>query len=359
MNEISPPPKSKFSRRLPRSLGIIVQRNCHISDARFAGDYSLCIYLLKMREYYRWEKGLPLGASLSNEAVGRWVQQRERQWEQVESDPYEQLHMVGQRFDPFDNDGINRELLPRGLVYSGGYGRFCKPHFFLGRLLRTERCRGYTVLISANEYARDLTAPPAMTLGRTIFLRRESLRRVVWEKIEEWRWKRQNQAMTRALAGLDVEHELERVLERVTDRELTWIIRHEIGEIMAGEQLGDAWHDMLLTVARTPAEIFARAVRDQLADFLSTLPVLLECADTASIDFYFAGLHGMRKELCPTLVRAYQDWVDTGDLDELNSMLPAGKRHWLSVAHSALDLHRQHGDECAHYIEGLMKDSRM
>ena len=33
-----------------------VQRNCHISDARHAGDYTLCIYLLKMREYFRWER---------------------------------------------------------------------------------------------------------------------------------------------------------------------------------------------------------------------------------------------------------------------------------------------------------------
>jgi hypothetical protein len=32
-----------------------VQKNCHISDAQYAGDYTLCIFLLKMREFYRWE----------------------------------------------------------------------------------------------------------------------------------------------------------------------------------------------------------------------------------------------------------------------------------------------------------------
>ncbi len=31
-----------------------VQHNCDISDANHAGNYTLCIYLLKMREYYRW-----------------------------------------------------------------------------------------------------------------------------------------------------------------------------------------------------------------------------------------------------------------------------------------------------------------
>ncbi|HKJ07631.1 MAG TPA: hypothetical protein VKA76_00940, partial [Gammaproteobacteria bacterium] len=48
-----------------RTLCAKVQKNCHISDARYAGDYTLCIYLLKMREYYRWEKGYSLDASLN------------------------------------------------------------------------------------------------------------------------------------------------------------------------------------------------------------------------------------------------------------------------------------------------------
>ncbi len=359
MSDISPPPETKIPRDFPRSLSSVVQRNCHISDARFAGDYSLCIYLLKMREYYRWEKGLALGARLSNDDVGKWVQQRECEWEQLESDSYAPLYMAGKRFDPFDSEGINRKLLPRGFVYSGGYGRFCKPHFFLGRLLRVEQCREYTLLISADEYARDLTAPPAMTLGRTIFVRRECLRRVVWEKIEDWRWKKRNRAMTRALTSVDVEHNLEGALERLTDQELESIIRHEIGEIMAGEQLGDAWQDMLMVVARTPAEIVVRAVRDQLADCLSTLPRLLERADGASIEFYFAGLNGMRKELHPALMRAYQGWVDTRDLHGLKIAVSTGKGHWLSVARNALEQYRRHGDQCARYIEGLVERSRL
>ncbi|HSP01523.1 MAG TPA: hypothetical protein VLN90_08695, partial [Thioalkalivibrio sp.] len=31
-----------------------VQRNCDIADARHAGNDTLCTYLLKMREFYRW-----------------------------------------------------------------------------------------------------------------------------------------------------------------------------------------------------------------------------------------------------------------------------------------------------------------
>ncbi|MEJ2622672.1 MAG: hypothetical protein P8163_21250 [Candidatus Thiodiazotropha sp.] len=52
-----------------RQLCCTVQRNCHISDARHGTDYGLCTYLLKMREYYRWENGLDYQASLTNESA--------------------------------------------------------------------------------------------------------------------------------------------------------------------------------------------------------------------------------------------------------------------------------------------------
>ncbi len=54
-----------------------VQKNCHISDGLHAQDYGLCTYLLKMRELYRWEKGLPLTAQLPKE-VYRLMRSEER-----------------------------------------------------------------------------------------------------------------------------------------------------------------------------------------------------------------------------------------------------------------------------------------
>ncbi len=47
-----------------------VRRNCHISDAQHAGDLSLCTFLLKMRELYRWERGWPLSRELPRAEVG-------------------------------------------------------------------------------------------------------------------------------------------------------------------------------------------------------------------------------------------------------------------------------------------------
>jgi len=266
-----------------------VQHNCHISDAKHAGDYTLCIYLLKMREYYRWEKQKSFNIELSTDDIGDWLTQREAHWDEIENEAYTKLDIEGQTYDPFDSDGINGPLTAQGLVYSGGMGHKAKPHFFIGKLERHEKLNGYEVFISAEEYARDLTSPPAMSRDDTIFIRRESFRRLIWEKTEEWRWNRPDNAMARAMRCYDFESDMETSLNQMTDNELESTILHEIGEIKAGGLLPD-WSDMMSDILFTPAEIMARSVRDNLADSISTLPRLLEDNNEASIHFYFSNL---------------------------------------------------------------------
>ena len=60
-----------------------VQKNCNISDACHAANYTLCVYLLKMREYFRWENGYSYNDVLPKEDVGNWVQERENLWESL------------------------------------------------------------------------------------------------------------------------------------------------------------------------------------------------------------------------------------------------------------------------------------
>ncbi|RKZ64499.1 MAG: hypothetical protein DRR08_00335 [Candidatus Parabeggiatoa sp. nov. 2] len=55
--------------------------------------------------------------------------------------------------------------MPQGIVYGGGIGQFWKPSFFIGRLYQQKWREGLEILMAADEYARDLSAPPAMTLG--------------------------------------------------------------------------------------------------------------------------------------------------------------------------------------------------
>jgi hypothetical protein len=332
-----------------------VQKNCHISDAQYAGDYTLCIFLLKMREFYRWENQIGFTGSLSRAEVGKWMQEREQMWESMESSTFEPVTLGSERFDPFDAEGINRTLVPQGYVYSAGYGRFNKPHFFLGALQRQERRDGNIVYVSACEYARDLVAPPAMLLNGSIYLRQESLRRYLWERIEEWRLNSHNTAAVRALACYDFEHRLEESLERMTDVETESVILHEIGEALAGNHLGAAWQELLASLSRSKGEIMARAARDLLADCLSTLPRLVEQENTAALHFYFASFSGMRRYLFPEALAAYQRWAEDGDVQALRQVVRDGAQRWLETTQKMLALHLQLGAESGSAIEALLE----
>jgi hypothetical protein len=328
-------------------LSATVQHNCHVSDARHARNYTLCTYLLKMREYYRWEQGYPFNASLPREELGDWITGREVLWEALEEQGFEPLRLAQGEIDPFETSAINRELTMQGLVYSGGYGGHAAPHFFLAELLSKGERHGLPVLIAGREHARDLAAPPAMLLDGTLFIRRESVRRMLWEKIEEWRWKKHQDAMARALACYDFDADFDRALERMTDNEVESALLHEIGEWRAEEQLGQDWNALLLCVSGTRGELVARAVRDHLADCVSTLPALLEQENEAGLHFYFANLKGMRRELFPELGEAYQRWVADGQLNALHTQIEQGALRWLEAAHRLIGLHHVQPDACA------------
>jgi len=356
----------------PQQLNVLagtVQHNCHITDARHGADYSLCVYLMKMREYYRWEMRLPYGAALEKDAVGDWLAAREQLWSELEDAELEPVRIDGVNYDPFDADAINARLEPEGLVYSSGLGNRAKPHFFLGDLERHADDGGCSVYVAAEEHARDLTAPPAMSLGSSIFLRRESLRRMLWEKLESWRWSRPDNALGRAFACYDFDADLDGSLDAMTDREIDNALLHEQGEVQAGRRLGDAdWNAMLLDLTQTPAELMARAVRDHLADCLVTLPRLSGADDraaspdaerAAALHFYLGNLTNMRKAIFPSLAHAYEDWRRDGDLARLGAVATTGRSHWERLGHGMLSLHRAHGAEAAAPIRDLVERSHL
>ncbi len=336
-----------------------VQRNCDISDAHHASDYSLCIYLLKMREFYRWESGGSYSDSLSKDEIGNWLTEREQHWDDLQDAEFAPLEIQGQTLDPFDTENINRLLIPKGYVYSGGLGVRATPHFFLARLLHREVYDGFEVLISAEECARDLTSPPAMALGNTIFIRRDSLRRMIWEKVQEWRWNQNQNAMARAMSFYDFETDTDSALEQMTDNELDAVTLHEIGEVMSTRYLGKEWHDMIMAMPRSRGELMARAVRDHLADSLSTLPALLEDNNTASLHFYMANLAAMRKELFPAFTGVYQQWLDSQDMRPIKKLVARSVQHWLHVGTEMLSLYRKHGDDCGAHMESLLATSQL
>ncbi|HEX7970725.1 MAG TPA: hypothetical protein VF501_00650 [Thiobacillus sp.] len=318
-----------------------VQKNCTIADARHARDMTMCTFLLEMREYYRWEMEIPYGARLPKDEIGDWLNARESLWDTLEEEEFAPLPLTETGIDPFEADDINRALIPLGLVYSSGLGRFRKPHFVLAELKRAEMREGVQVLVAGCEYARDLIAPPAAMRGGAIFLRMDAVRRLLWNKYEEWQWKEKDTALGRAFSHYDFERDLERGLDRMAEAESEAMILHEIGEARAEALLGEDWNAMLGQLTSRHAELLARAVRDHLADCLVTLPTLLERAAFGSLHFYLANLSGLRRALFPALPQAYEAWLGSHDTAALSRVVRAAEAHWLKAARQLTAAYRR------------------
>ena len=337
-----------------------VQHNCHVADARHAADLGMCTYLLKMREYFRWEKGLGFHDRLASDEVGEWLSTREAHWETLLDADFEPIRIEAREYDPFDADAINEALEPLKLVYSGGLIGAGKPHFFLARLERVDKpSQSVAIRVCNTELARGLSAPPAMTREHTIFLRREALRRYLWERMEIWRWQSPKNALARAFAVYDFENDLDGALDRMTEIELQTVLHHEIGEVEATRLLGEEWHDMLRGLLGTPAELMARAVRDYIADCLSTLPHLVRQGEAAPVHFFIGALSNMRKDIFPGLIKAYEEWEREGDFEPFTSLAGVGWVHWSRVAAQMMGLYRLHGHEASGPIAELVNDSRL
>jgi hypothetical protein len=340
-------------------LVAVVQHNCHISDARHGADYGLCSYLLKMREYYRWEKNLRFGEQLSNDGVGNWLLERECLWEQLADAEYEEIPLEGRRYQPFDTAAINETLRNHGLVYSGGLGHRAQAHFFLGRLASREDMDGYQVYVVGDELARDLSAPPAMCGESGIFLRRQSLRRLLWEKLENWRWAKADTPLGRAFACYEFDTDLDGALERMTESELRTTFLHEVGEFQVGRELGSAWNDLLLSVAGTPAERMLRAVRDNWVDCKVTIPALLEERREASLHFLIGNMNAMNRDIFPALHKAYREWLENGSAEALLELARGGTKHWSRLAGDALRLHERNTGVIASVLKELVEMNRL
>lgn len=320
-----------------------VQQNCNLSDALYAGNYSMCIFLLKMREYYRWENNLSFSHKLPLNDVGDWLVKREHHWSQIEKDSFQHLPL-SKTFDPFDADNINSDLINDGYVYSSGIGIFGKPHFFIGKLLDTKEFNGMKIFISGKEFARDLVAPPAMSLNNNIFIRQESVRRYIWEKVEEWRLNKNKAGpMKNVLAHWPDLNNIEPILDSLVEIETETMILHEVGEIQAGHELGKQWKQMMLEMSGTKAEFFLRAVRDILADCLVTLPSLLENDNNMSIHFYFANFSGLRKHLFPELRHSYEEWCKNKKTCTISTSINKNIERWHKIAVQSLKNYKANG----------------
>ncbi|MFP3983998.1 MAG: Sfum_1244 family protein, partial [Desulfurivibrionaceae bacterium] len=250
-----------------------IQRNCTISDARFAGFYSLCILILRLRNLYKWEKGLEPWSEPDTPVLMEWVDAREKLWESLFDEPFQSLDYNGQVLDPLEGSAVNQWFSGSGLLYGAGYGRSLKPIFFLADKKEERKVEGIPLFILGKEQARELAAPFAMNQEEIIYIRREPLRFHLWDQIQEIPYTGKK-TLLHALKfyqvlNKDGEIDQSRLIhnfDRMVDTELETFVYHEIGEIQEDMITSSVSRQIINAFPHSPIEFLSRAVRDLLAD---------------------------------------------------------------------------------------------
>jgi len=365
MKSESPDASTQFSDDASLAICKQVQHNCAISDAIYAREYTLCVYLLRMREFYRWQNAIPLGKHLSLNDVGDWVSETEQYWDEIEEQPYLPIQPGEGVCDPFDCERVNSHLsanTPDGrtpLFYSAGLGRRGQPHFLLAEAERRSAAGGVQLYVCTHELARDINAPVAMTRGSVVVVSLNGLQRLLWELYEEWSFHRHDGPMSRLSDhyGWNDGFGDAANLEAASTELLDVLVAHECGEVMAGKVLPDNWPAMMESAisvnGSTPNpvsvsnELYLRAVRDNLADSLQTWPAIVDRGESVSLDFWLASLGPIRRQLLdktgfgPVLSLA----GDQAQIEALATQIPRQSAHWQHYAAAMSDLYLRNGHD--------------
>ena len=325
-----------------------IQSNCDISDARHAGMFSICGLALRLRDLFKWEKGLAPWEEGDPAEVLEWIGVREDRWETLADSDYANLPLTGTRFDPFDTTGLNRVLEPQGLYYGAGYARGLKPTFFLAVIDSRRQIGRGTIYGLGRELARDLLTLPAMSQGSTILMRDEAARLFLWDQIA-YVSPSGRKALAAALdaCGLSdhspgaLQHHLGRLLEV----QQTIHLHHELGELQDPTFDRGLWQEMIAAFPGTRVEFLVRHVKDFLADTSpsGTLPHICRMRDAAALAFYVVFADSMSKALWPLLFDSLDDFVRT--------------RAWESVENAAAAA-REAAGRLAHRIMSVFRDGR-
>lgn len=335
-------PKAELAR-----LVDVVQHNCDLADARHAREKSMCTYLLDMREHYRWAAQLPLGAAPDRARLSEWIARREEGWERLGTpDASFAALPLGAGVDPFDEETANRHLGPSGWVYGAGIGLFGAPLFFLAEKADEHTRDGARIIVTEREWARGMTAPPAVSRGQTVVVRRDALRRWLWTRCEAGSRRGGDGAFAAALrAYADGVPDMAVAVERMALGETETLVLHELGELHAGALLGAEWERMIASSPRR-TEVVLRAVRDLLADCLVTLPRLLVRDAPASLLFWYATFDGLRRQLEPELAAPFDAQGERIDRAALDAAARAGADRWSERART-LQAAWRHGGRAA------------
>ncbi|MCB2190376.1 MAG: hypothetical protein KQI62_02350 [Deltaproteobacteria bacterium] len=323
----------------PEGLLAQVKDNCAIADASVAGRFSLCGLLLRLRNLYKWERGLPPWQEQDTSQVLEWVSEREQLWEEALEKEPQPLSLNGRSYDPWDTEGINQVLVPLGLLYGAGVVGGGAPVFFLARQEKIWQTDGLVVHQLGEELTQDILFLPGLRQGSDIFLRSGPFPYLVWDLLAD---PRPSQTGFKRFAlqayGRDyrevVTNPSWEALEPVLEGEMQAVLWHEMGEAgdaaPAQELLGMAASEH----PGSDVEHFVRGIKDLMADCgpQGRLAQIAAHQSQGALGLYPVWQAGFLKLLFPEIVPAVQGFMDHGDWEAVEKARLAGWRKAVDAA---------------------------
>jgi len=323
-----------------------VLRNCNISDARYAGYYSVCGLALRLRDLYKWEKDLQPWQEEDPAVMLDWIGRKEEDWETLMEEGFRPMSIKDASYDPFDAKAINAVIEPCGFFYGAGYLHSLKPSFFLARLDEKRELDGTCIYLLGKELARDLLIVPALAQEDHVIIRKDAARLFLWNQIFFVR-KSARQALAFALGTYGVKDDdyekLKRHFHHIASEEMEAYLHHELGEIRETVFDREVWRDLISTYPHTPVELLARAVKDLLADTskFGNLTFIARDKRTASLGFHVAFLDGARRELFPEIIAAFETFTESRDWRLVHDAIAAGHERGEEIARKMISVYRE------------------
>ena len=297
-----------------------VKLNCTISDSKSWGNFSICGLLMRMRELYLNEHSLSPWETVPLEKITAWIQEREKDWQELESEELHKIMVEGVSYDPFDVNGLNELLQNFRLVYGSGFGIMGKPTFFVAELFSAEELYDYCIYYAGRELCRDLAAYPAMLQGRCIYLRLDIVRTMLWDKFQTLRSGRFRDATERMFIEFgigrngEVSGAFAEGIGKISRRISDLFVLHETGEAFEDDHWQE-WGEVLASGIDKTTELYLRGVKDLLADTsdMGPLTAIVKKKDGYLLTAYAAFLEGIRKEIFSAFGGAFSQFTASGD----------------------------------------------
>lgn len=301
-------------QRMQESLIKDIQHNCDISDAKDHGVYSMCTMVLKLRNLYKWEKGLEPWQEPEPPDLLDWIDVKENYWEDIAGESFHNIKSLSGEISPYEPERINSLLRNGKVLYGAGFGRSMKSIFFLAEKASQYTVEGCPVTILSKELAKEMASPFAMAQDGQVIIRREPLRYFLWDQMQEMRTScRSSVHHVLQSYGLQSDGQLDQNLlksrlEEIVDDEINLFIYHEVGEILQESFDSKTLQKLISNFPGTVIELVCRGIKDVLADThpKGLLAYIIREKRDSSLALYLAMLDGLRAKLFPEIALGWE-----------------------------------------------------